>query len=236
MASQSNRYPLISVNPGSYDFNNHAETFSVQMSLIHNVFIRCLNSIWYHAPLVKKEDEEAFVGYCLIWSKIIHGHHRAEETIVFPFIQAKFDMSTNVDQHKGFLGPFEEFEAYLKSVSAKTSAYDGEKVRALVEAFGDTFVEHLHEEIPTISPERMKQFETGPLDAMISVHDEYIKSHSLVTDMVLVTTHHDISQVPNWPPAPAPIRWIIKNVTYWPYRQYWKFSPFSRTGEPQSLY
>lgn len=148
MASEDHRYPLIPITFSSeWDFSDHVATFGIQMCLIHNVFIRCLNSIWYHAPLVKESDEVAFVGYSLAWIAMIHHHHHGEETIVFPFLQSKLDMSHNVDQHASFLDQLDSFEEYLKQLSTGKEVYNGGKVRELVEAFGDTLVSHLNDEV-----------------------------------------------------------------------------------------
>ncbi|KDR77177.1 hypothetical protein GALMADRAFT_246427 [Galerina marginata CBS 339.88] len=199
MSSEENRYPLIPVTFSSdWDFNDHAATFGIEMSLIHNVFIRGLNSIWYHAPLVKKADAISFAGYSLTWVILIHDHHHGEEEIVFPFLQAKFNMGDNVEQHAAFLKELNAFEEYMTGVFKNKETYDGEKVRGLVEAFGDTLVNHLHEEIPTIAPERLSQYEKKELDAMIDAHSAHIKSQPLTTAFALVGTHHDFKTFPSW--------------------------------------
>jgi len=151
MSSSDARFPLIPVTVSpDLDFTDHAASFGVEMALIHNVIIRCLNSIHYNAPLVKQGDELGFVGYCLSWSHLLHDHHHGEENIIFPFLQSKFDMNENIEQHEAFTGGLNAFDEYLKSVSARKATYDGEKTRQLVEAFGDTLVTHLHDEVRLI--------------------------------------------------------------------------------------
>lgn len=154
MSSDSKpRFALIDVPTSSdYDWTDNAATFGTQMALIHNVFIRCLNSIYHNAPLVKKDDEASFVGYCLSFTAIIHDHHHGEEEIIFPFLQEKFDMKCNVDQHQKFTAQLEAFEHYLNEVGTGGKPYDGHKARELVEVFGDTLVEHLHDEVSVEFP------------------------------------------------------------------------------------
>jgi len=234
MASDENHYPLIPLTFSSdWDFNDNAATLGIQMTLIHNVFIRSLNSIWYHAPLVKKGDEVAFAGYSLSWIKIIHHHHHGEEEIIFPLLQSKFDMSENVEQHAALVKELAAFEDYMKKVFETGEVYDGKKTRQLVEAFGDILVGHLHDEIPTISPERLGQIDKEELDAMVKVHSASVQSQPMTTSFALVLTHHDFKGFPTWPPMPGPILWIIRNVAYWRHYSYWKFSPFARNAEPQ---
>jgi len=148
VADEENRFALIEVTCSQdCDFKDHADTFGVQMCLIHNVFIRCLNCIYYYAPRVKKGDEIAFAGYCLLLTEALHTHHQEEEGLLFPFLQTKFDMNRNLEQHASFNTKITPFEEYIRGVMDKKEAFDGEKVRNLVESFGDDLVEHLHEEV-----------------------------------------------------------------------------------------
>ncbi|KAF9530556.1 hypothetical protein CPB83DRAFT_850540 [Crepidotus variabilis] len=237
MASDSKtRYPLIDLPAGAanWDWTDNAATWGIQMALIHNVFIRHLNSIYYHAPLVRKGDEQAFVGYCLAFTELIHDHHNGEETIIFPFLQEKFDMKVNVDQHAKFTTFLEALDVYLAEVQTEKQTYDGNKIRELVEAFGDILVEHLHDEIPTLSPERLSTYDKKDLDSMIAKEMDHIKAGPLTTSFVVVATHHDYSTAPTWPPQPKPVEWIIRNVAYWRHPSYWKFSPFTRQSKPQA--
>lgn len=126
---------------------DHAEFFHVDMSLIHNVIIRGLNSCWVNAPLVKPKDEQAFAGYALTLIELIRSHHHGEETIIFPFLQTKFDMGDNINQHAEFHDGIEAFEKHFLDVKNKSEKYDAEKTRALLRAFADLLVEHLHSEV-----------------------------------------------------------------------------------------
>src|SRR5258705_9665588 len=114
------------------------------MILIHNVFIRSLNSIYHCAPIVKKEDESAFAGYCLTFTENVRVHHDMEEEVVFPFLQTKFDMGVNVEQHAKLTSGIKALEQYMNGVMYDKSPYDGAKVRELIESFGDDLVEHLN--------------------------------------------------------------------------------------------
>lgn len=144
------RYPLIQVEiPSNVNFRDNVATFATQMSLIHNVIIRGLNSLYTKAPRVAEADTVDFAGYALAWTHLLHDHHHGEETILFPFLQTKLDMDHNINQHKEFIEPMKAFEDYMGEVQKKQVAYDGQKAREMLESFGDVLVTHLHEEVST---------------------------------------------------------------------------------------
>ena len=66
---------------------------------------------------------------------------------MFPFLQTKFDMNRNIEQHANFNSKIAAFEEYIRGVMEDKVTLDGEKVRNLVEGFGDDLVEHLHDEV-----------------------------------------------------------------------------------------
>ncbi|KAF9048743.1 hypothetical protein BJ165DRAFT_1414466 [Panaeolus papilionaceus] len=229
------KYPLLPVTvPPNCTFQDHVATFATEMSLIHNVFIRGLNSMWHNAPRVNGvEDEVSFAGYCLSWVWLMHDHHEGEEKIIFPFLQTKFPMHHNVEAHHAFLEGLNNFEAYMKSVQVSEEEYDGAKVRTLLDSFAAVLVKHLQEEIPCLAPERLKEYDVDGLNAMLKVHTDHIQTLSWVTSLSFVLHHNDTRIAPNWPPIPGPIMWTIRNVAYWRHSNYWKFAPFARSGAPQ---
>ncbi|KIM41577.1 hypothetical protein M413DRAFT_151442 [Hebeloma cylindrosporum] len=210
--------------------------FAADMSLIHNVFIRGLNSIWRNAPLVKPNDVGAFAGYSLTCMNAIQQHHHGEETLIFPYLQTKLDMAHNIEQHEGFHAGMDAFEEYMKKVQTNEETFDAEKTRELLKAFADPLVQHLHEEISTLSPGRMKAFDDDQegVKNMYQQLEEHIKTQpGKLTVFPFVMSHHDPKLAPNWPPAPAPILWFSRNIAPWRHRSYWKFSPFTSHGVPQ---
>jgi hypothetical protein len=65
-------------------------------------------------------------------------------------------MVENVEQHKMFQQGLEALREYCLRVQKSPTMYDGNKVVTMVGAFGDDFVHHLHEEIDTLSPEKLR--------------------------------------------------------------------------------
>ena len=73
----------------------------VNMTYIHNVYIRALNSIYSKATVVKPEDVNAFVGYCLTAHQAIHIHHHHEGLSIF-ILRALTDYLSFRDHHVSF--------------------------------------------------------------------------------------------------------------------------------------
>jgi hypothetical protein len=144
-------YPCIPITCSvDLDFGNHSNIslwFPDDLALTHNVIIRALNSIWLNAPLVLAEDEADFVGYCLACVDLIRAHHTTQETRIFPLLQEKIDMRTNVVQHLAFEASLHEFEAYLKKIQHKAESFDNVRILELRQAFGYKLVQHLHDEV-----------------------------------------------------------------------------------------
>ncbi|PPR03399.1 hypothetical protein CVT24_012526 [Panaeolus cyanescens] len=69
----------------------------IDMVLVHNVFIRAMNSIHINAPKVIPRDVPAFIGYCLTVLQTIEFHHHLEEETIFPVLEKKIgEISQNV--------------------------------------------------------------------------------------------------------------------------------------------
>lgn len=117
------------------------------MCLVHNIMIRAFNALWINAPLVVAADEAAYVGYGLACLATVHIHHHGEETITFPRLQGKLDMTPNIDQHAAFHEPMDALKDYFTRVSKKKEKYDAVKTRQLLEAFAGPIVQHLTDEV-----------------------------------------------------------------------------------------
>ncbi|KAF9049659.1 hypothetical protein BDZ89DRAFT_1089010 [Hymenopellis radicata] len=220
-------YKLCDVPTVVGEQGDYAESFYWDMAITHNCYLRALNSVWINAPKVHPGDELSFVGYCLVLTQAVHEHHDMEEEAVFPVLQEKLDMKSNIDEHAAFLPAMMDFNNYCRKVQAGMEPYDGTKMREMLRAFGDGLAQHLLDEIPTITPDKMHQFDKPALDALIQDVKKHVKASSPLTVFPFTITHHDYSQVPRWPPAPAPIMWMMRNIM-------WRFSPFDLQGNPQT--
>jgi hypothetical protein len=127
------------------------------MANVHNMLIRCLNSICLQSPYVKEEaDIQDLLQYSLFWEKWLHGHHDGEENVFFPEVEKvtgqKGIMDRNVEQHHAFLPGI---EAWTQNISACMKKEESQKFNAahfkrLMDGFAPQLVQHLAEEIPTL--------------------------------------------------------------------------------------
>lgn len=158
-------YPLLPIPLVPSDkVTDLTETLYRDMSLIHNVYIRAINSIYINGPKAAAKDVKAFCGYALTVIRGIHNHHHGEEQIIFPFLadvanlkdsegvphqthDGAREMEINKAQHDAFTGGMDELEGYLKKVRDGQEQLDGWKVRGLVLAFAGKLVEHLNDEV-----------------------------------------------------------------------------------------
>ncbi|KAJ3515605.1 hypothetical protein NLJ89_g1644 [Agrocybe chaxingu] len=198
-------YPLLPVDPETsshFDFSdadNIAQWFSTDLALTHNVIIRALNAIWLYSPLVLPEDEGAFTGYALACVSMIRWHHEAQEKFVFPRLQRNADMRPNVVQHLGFDAPMKKFEEYLNRVHEKVELFDSEKVIELRRGFGAKLVQHLHDEIETVSPARLAAFSREELKGIADVLDDNKTGfRDSSTLFPFIITAHNREHAPDW--------------------------------------
>ncbi|KAJ2934968.1 hypothetical protein H1R20_g2108, partial [Candolleomyces eurysporus] len=206
-----------------------------EMSVVHNVIIRSLNAIWHNATLVSAKDTPAFVSYALLVLTAIHSHHNTEDKLMFPaFSGAGINMEENIEQHKAFHDGMEAFEKYLEQVKRRELLYDAVKTRELLKAFADPLVHHLHEEISTITPEIMQRADRNVLDQFVKDLEAHLKEEGgLTTSIPFILTAHKTQDAPLWPPLPPVLKWLTKNVFSRVNASYWKFAPFTQSGEPR---
>ncbi|KAJ7067099.1 hypothetical protein C8F01DRAFT_1247500 [Mycena amicta] len=226
-------FPLIARPPG--DWKNLFDNQAIEMSIAHNMFIRGVNAIYAQAKGIQDKQIKPFVFFCICVLETLHHHHHMEESLVFPFLEAKMGenaMAHNVEQHHAFMGGMDDLEVYLKAVQAGTAVYDAATLIEKLDSFAEQLVEHLHEEIATL--------ESSKLQAVITEHDlqdladQFIKlmkkEISLVTAMPLGLVCHDKSTAPYFPPFPAPVLWMTKYALYYLHSDAWAFGPCDVNG------
>ncbi|PBK97647.1 hypothetical protein ARMGADRAFT_921486 [Armillaria gallica] len=234
MADEQAPYALCEVPTVAGEPDDVAESFYWDMAIVHNCYLRGFNSAYINAPKVTPEDETSFMGYCLAMTQALKEHHDTEEAIVFPVLEQKLDMHSNEEQHEAFLPQMIKFDEYCMRVQTKQEKYDVTKFRTLLRSFADGCAQHLLDEIPTITPDKMHQFDRATLDKLIADIEARVKKASLLTVFPFTITNHDYSQIPRWPPAPAPIMWMVRNIFGRWNQSLWKFSTFDLGGNPQT--
>ncbi|KPI35407.1 uncharacterized protein AB675_11721 [Cyphellophora attinorum] len=137
---------------------------AVEMFLVHNILIRAINSILYHAPLVKLHDDiKDFLHFCEVFVDFTNLHHDSEEEHIFPeWARACGQpdiMNENVAEHTTFHAGLQELRNYAKQTRDDTTRHSSEEVIRIIDSFAPALTTHLRNEIPTVL--QMQQYPNG---------------------------------------------------------------------------
>ena len=146
------------------------------MALVHNTFIRALNSIYLHAPLISPNNKTLahdLLTYCQCWVALVALHHQTEETFLFSALEARIPgakgiLDANVHQHEEFHDGLAAFEKYVNGALAG-EAYDSERLLGLIDGFSAPLMKHFGDEVETL----MRLEETGQGEEVMKVHEEF---------------------------------------------------------------
>jgi len=99
-----------------------------------------------------------------------------EEMFWFPECERRVPGSqqVNIAQHEAFQAGFEQVEAFFHRIREDPSNYDGAKVIAMIDGFGEGLVAHLRDEIDTFAPVNMRKIFDDPLEAK-AVNEKAVK-------------------------------------------------------------
>ncbi|KAF2673743.1 hypothetical protein BT63DRAFT_437367 [Microthyrium microscopicum] len=129
-----------------------ASLIAHEMSHLHCMLLRGLNSLYQQAPHVQTESSIAsFLQYGNHWCTTLNHHHATEETFLFPRIDALAGealMTPNLAQHLTFEAGIEALDHYC--LTTDPSAYSSQDFRGIIESFGSTLRAHLNDEIGTL--------------------------------------------------------------------------------------
>ncbi|KIO34522.1 hypothetical protein M407DRAFT_16500 [Tulasnella calospora MUT 4182] len=144
------------------DHNDIFELQAIRMVLLHNVIIRGFNSVLYYSKQIQRGTSElkSFLEYTEQVIKFMHGHHEAEEEIMFPALESKYgpgSMAHNIEGHEHFKAPFAIFENLVEEFKNGTKAWEAEGFQQAIYGFMPVLREHLVDEIETIRPQKLRE-------------------------------------------------------------------------------
>lgn len=215
-----------------------------EMANVHNMIIRGLNSIYLQAPHIKPADEKAFCRYIAGWHFLLHSHHSGEESMLFPAVEKMAEvegiMETNVEQHRAFHDGIDSLKAYANAVVADKEKYDGSRVVALIDGFGSTLTQHLSDEIPSLLSLQQYGDKMAALPKLFEEEGEKAMKEMGTSGMVWCFANLDINFEDGlwkaWPPAPAPVKLLMRSIFWWMNSETTKFGAVDRAGNMQHLY
>ncbi|ETN42287.1 uncharacterized protein HMPREF1541_04228 [Cyphellophora europaea CBS 101466] len=236
---EGHREPLPLISTPDLDSKEHgAIACAVEMTLVHNCFIRAINSIFYYAPYVSEpRDIKDFLRFCQAFVSEISLHHKTEEDIIFPmWVKASNTpdlMNENIEEHKTFEEGLHQLKQYTQNTESQ--AYRSEDLLAIMDQFIPILVQHLTSEIDSILAMRkydgdkiLATFRDGVnAAAAAATKDEQFPFALGCNDVTFEGGKHKFPDVP----------WIlIAVVKYWFARTHkgaWRFCPSDMGGQPR---
>lgn len=79
-----------------------------------------------------------------------------------------------MEQHEMFQDGLHTLKEYCGRIEKSPSKYDGNQVTIMIDSFASAFVHHLHEEIDTLSPEKLRAIFPNQ-DDLKKIHTDMIK-------------------------------------------------------------
>lgn len=213
------------------------------MALVHNCIIRALNSIYIQAPHIQPRDYKSFVCYSVATFEALSAHHDGEEKYFFPELERmtgeKGIMDGNVKQHEAFHDGFEAWGNWIKNLKAGNGVFESRRCIELMDAFLIPLATHLADEIPTLLG--LSKFgDKLDLKALLKAEaDKVMAGLSKTEQLPLFFMNHDITYEggihASFPPIPAPVRWVLREVCGRWNADWWKFSSCGFDGRPREL-
>jgi hemerythrin-like domain-containing protein len=148
-----------------------------EMTHIHNMILRSLNSIYQQAPYVHElEDIKDLLQFTKLWHDNLEHHHDTEEKIFFPDLEKLTGkvgiMDGNIEQHQAFEPGLIVVGKYATETLPQN--YDAEHLRAIIDSFAPILAEHLHDEIDTLMG--LKEYPSASLMKAWQRSGDYAKS------------------------------------------------------------
>ncbi|KAJ9148895.1 Hemerythrin HHE cation binding domain-containing protein [Pleurostoma richardsiae] len=220
-----------------------------EMLIVHNFLLRGINSIYLQCVNVERSPAVIpdFVNFAACWGSLLHEHHEAEETMMFPSMEKLAGvtglMDANVDQHRAFHGGLEAYEGYLSSVKEGKEKYDGQKLRGLIDSFMPVLRQHLHDEIDTLvklsqyedKADWDKWFKDLQAEILKKANDPKVKVEEFPYALQTHDTTFEGGKYAAWPPMPWFVLILFRWVFVPKHKGWWQFAPCDTHGRPRDL-
>lgn len=213
------------------------------MALVHNCLSRALNSIYLQAPYIPPSEHANFTQYAIAAHIGLKAHHDGEENVFFPELEKmtgeKGLMDANIGQHADFHAGFEEWGTWLYGVRDGKEKFDGNKCVALLDKFLPALGQHLADEIPTLISLSRFGDKVDMLKLAEAEGRQVMGGLSKTRELPVFWANHDVDFEEGihteFPPVPAPVRWVLREVFGRWNAAWWKFGTCGFDGRPREL-
>lgn len=231
------REPIAMIpTPNNIEPKKHAaDECALYMTLVHNIFIRAVKSIYYHAPYVKEpQDVRDFLFFCSVFVEVTILHHQAEETFMFPrwaeIAQNPGLIEENLDEHATFHSSLDKLRDYVTQTTPEQKRCAD--LYAVLDALTPPLVSHFTSEIDAILSLRNVPSEQGirVWKAAEQATHVHIKWHEHIPFGLGCSDIAFEGGKNYFPPFP----WILQVMVAWWYggqhRGVWRFCPSDAHG------
>lgn len=190
-----------------------------------NFIIRSLNRVYQLSPIIPSEDTADFLEFATLSGELLHHHHDLEETCVFPILSKHRPEETerNKAQHRALFVGLRAWQEYLVQAKTGKQPYDSNKLKKLMDAFGEVLVQHLNEERPTVTPEALSKYSEEDLQAIKAAMDKSIeetKATGATSFLPFAVFMCDLAVTPRFPPFPYAAVILGRYVFSWKHSAY----------------
>jgi hemerythrin-like domain-containing protein len=215
-----------------------ADKCAVHMTLVHNILIRALNSIYYHAPYVRDvRDIEDYLRFVKCFVSVTELHHDTEETVIFPIwaqiTQQPDFMEENTQQHDALQDGLNRLKAYITSTSA--TDYRSEAFCAILDDFVPLLVIHLNDEIGTLL--KLRTYANEDVQRGWKAGEIAIGKHADKYEQIPFGLGCNDTTFEGGKHSFPEISWLLNVMVAWWYgRRYqgaWRFCPSDLHGRPK---
>lgn len=226
------------------------------MALVHDTFIRALNTIYLSAPLITPKSPSwsagrlatDFLTYCTAWSALVALHHKVEESFLFAAIEdgiqgAKGILDENVEQHRGFHDGLKAFERYCGECLERKGEFEPERLKSLTDGFAPALLRHPADEMPTLLrlEELKDQAKVGKILMRIYEEFEVLVRKDVdaakVASMTLLNADKTFEDGKHpFPVMPWFVPYLVKYLVSRKYAGAWKFGSCDYWGRPRTLW
>ncbi|KAJ4393001.1 hypothetical protein N0V93_002205 [Gnomoniopsis smithogilvyi] len=246
-------FPLLTTPSRLEKYKDEKHSFlhtACEMTHVHNVLIRGLNSFYQQAPYVKTHTEPGYkekdvkdlLAYVTAWVKMVEHHHDTEEAFIFPEIEQLSGkpgfMGVATEQHEAFHGGLERLLAFAESTKPADFKWVG-GMKEVVDSFSEALMDHLTKEIDLFlsmgsldSEGLRKAWDKGEANATKQTNLALLR---VVFPCVLGNadkTYEDSAH--DFPPLPKVLPYVVK-YGFAAGNGAWRFAPCDFWGQPRPL-
>ncbi|KIW05190.1 uncharacterized protein PV09_03738 [Verruconis gallopava] len=244
-------YKLIPIPASSGGVKVHyAVEMANEMAFVHNCFIRGFNSILLQGPHIpsygqpdyRPQDVKDFLLFTDFLIRVLHHHHKVEETVGFPEIEKEIGepgfLSVATEQHAQFHDGLEIIWEMAKTMQNDPSKWTWDAMKQCLDSFMPVMYTHLVEEIDLFL--KLGQFNEKALKRAWKALEEEAKKigfAGLYDTIPTIFGCHDASfqSGGKFPPVPKVFRYLVKHWTSKRNRGVWRFCPCDEWSRPKPL-